>query len=70
MFLIKNINRVFRTYKTAIPQGRCFLNTGKPFVGIIVGMIATMLIHSSAATVALTISLFSVDLISFEVAVG
>lgn len=48
-----------------------FLKYGKnPFIGIIVGMVATMLIHSSAATVALTISLFSADLISFEAAVG
>jgi phosphate:Na+ symporter len=33
-------------------------------------MIATMLIHSSSATVALTISLFSADLISFQAAIG
>jgi len=41
-----------------------------PFLGIIVGAIATMLVHSSSATVALTISLFSADLIGFSAAIG
>lgn len=72
MFLgLKILNSSLPYIQNSDTARKMFLKYGQnPFVGIIVGMIATMLIHSSAATVALTISLFSVDLISFEAAVG
>lgn len=41
-----------------------------PLMGLLIGMVATMLVHSSSATVGLTIVLFNAGLISFEAAVG
>ncbi|NSW89584.1 MAG: Na/Pi cotransporter family protein [Firmicutes bacterium] len=41
-----------------------------PYLGLIIGMIATMLVHSSSATVGLTIVLFNGGLISFDAALG
>jgi phosphate:Na+ symporter len=41
-----------------------------PLIGLILGMITTMLVHSSSATVGLTIVLFNAGLISFESALG
>lgn len=41
-----------------------------PFLGLLIGMAATMLVHSSSATVGLTIVLFNSGLISFEAAIG
>lgn len=72
MFLgLKTLNASLPYIKDSEAARQMFLQYGKsPFLGIIVGMITTMLIHSSAATVALTISLFSADLISFPAAIG
>ena len=39
-------------------------------VGIFIGVVSTMLVHSSSATVAITIALFNSNLISFESALG
>ncbi|MDQ2086440.1 Na/Pi symporter [Herbivorax sp. ANBcel31] len=39
-------------------------------VGIIIGMISTMIVHSSSATVGITIALFNSNLISFATALG
>ncbi|MCX8128749.1 MAG: Na/Pi cotransporter family protein [Clostridia bacterium] len=48
-----------------------FKNFGQnPFIGLLIGMVATMLVHSSSATVGLTIILFNSGLISFEAAIG
>ncbi len=48
-----------------------FVNFGNnPYISLLVGMIATMLVHSSSATVGLTIILFNGGLISFPAAVG
>ncbi|MCX7922648.1 MAG: Na/Pi cotransporter family protein [Clostridia bacterium] len=41
-----------------------------PYIGLFIGMLATMLVHSSGATVGLTIVLFGSNLISFEAAMG
>ncbi|NLP14316.1 MAG: Na/Pi cotransporter family protein [Clostridium sp.] len=41
-----------------------------PLIGLVLGMVTTMLVHSSSATVGLTIVLFNADLISFESALG
>jgi len=41
-----------------------------PYMALVIGAIATMLVHSSSATVGLTIVLFNSGLISFEAAVG
>ena len=41
-----------------------------PFLGLILGMITTMLVHSSSATVGLTIILFNAGLINFDAAIG
>ncbi len=41
-----------------------------PFIGLIVGMIATMLVHSSSATIGLTIVLFNTGLITYPSAIG
>ena len=49
---------IFRTY------GR------NPAIGLALGMITTMLVHSSSATVGLTIVLFNANLISFDAALG
>lgn len=72
MFLgLKTLNSSLPYIKDSETARQLFLQYGQsPFLGIFVGMIATMLIHSSSATVALTISLFSADLISFQAAIG
>lgn len=72
MFLgLKTLNASLPYIQDSETARHLFLQYGhNPFLGLFVGMIATMLIHSSAATVALTISLFSADLISFYAAVG
>lgn len=72
MFLgLKTLNASLPYIKDNEMARQLFLKYGQsPFLGLFVGMIATMLIHSSAATVALTISLFSADLISFQAAIG
>lgn len=41
-----------------------------PYLGLVLGMATTMLVHSSSATVGLTIVLFNAGLISFEAALG
>lgn len=41
-----------------------------PYMGLLIGMITTMLVHSSSATVGLTIVLFNANLISFDAALG
>lgn len=41
-----------------------------PVIGLFIGMVITMLVQSSSATVGLTIILFSARLVSFEAAVG
>lgn len=41
-----------------------------PLIGLILGMVTTMLVHSSSATVGLTIVLFNANLISFDAALG
>lgn len=43
---------------------------GNPLLGLLLGMTTTMLVHSSSATVGLTIVLFNSGLISFEAALG
>lgn len=72
MFLgLKTLNASLPYIQDNETTRRMFLQYGhNPFLGIFVGMIATMLVHSSAATVALTIYLFSADLISFQAAIG
>lgn len=40
------------------------------YIGLLIGMVTTMLVHSSSATVGLTIVLFNSGLISFEAALG
>ncbi len=72
MFLgLKTLNASLPYIKDSETARQLFLQYGhNPFLGIVVGMIATMLVHSSSATVALTISLFSADLISFQAAIG
>lgn len=72
MFLgLKILNQSLPYIKDSEAARQIFLQYGQnPFIGILVGMVATMLIHSSSATVALTISLFSADLISFQAAIG
>ena len=72
MFLgLKTLNASLPYIKDSETARQIFLQYGQnAFLGLFVGMIATMLIHSSAATVALTISLFSADMISFYAAVG
>ncbi|HOS68505.1 MAG TPA: Na/Pi cotransporter family protein [Bacillota bacterium] len=72
MFLgLKTLNASLPYIQESETARQLFLQYGQnPFLGLFVGMIATMLIHSSAATVALTISLFSADMISFYAAVG
>lgn len=48
-----------------------FIKYGKnPYLALIIGMIATMIVHSSSATVGLTIVLFNGNLISFSAALG
>ncbi len=48
-----------------------FLNYGNnAFTCLIIGMVATMLVHSSAATVGITIVLFNAGLISFDAAIA
>ncbi len=48
-----------------------FIKYGKnPYLGMIIGMIATMLVHSSSATVGLTIVLFNGGLINLDAALG
>lgn len=42
----------------------------KPYTGLVIGMVATALVHSSSATVGVTIVLFNSGLISLEAAVG
>lgn len=72
MFLgLKILNASLPYIKDSETAREIFYQYGQnPFLGLIVGMVATMLIHSSSATVALTISLFSANLISFEAAIG
>ncbi len=41
-----------------------------PVLGVFIGFVTTMLVHSSAATVGLTIVLFNAGLISFDAAIG
>jgi phosphate:Na+ symporter len=43
---------------------------GNPYIGLLIGMITTMLVQSSSATVGLTIVLFNTGLISFDAAIG
>jgi len=48
-----------------------FLKYGKsPVAGLFIGMLATMLVHSSSATVGFTIVLFNAGLIDFSTAIG
>ncbi|HHY22888.1 MAG TPA: Na/Pi cotransporter family protein [Clostridiaceae bacterium] len=48
-----------------------FIKYGEnPYLGMVIGMIATMLVHSSSATVGLTIVLFNGGLINFYAALG
>jgi len=48
-----------------------FMEYGKsPYIGLAIGMITTMLVQSSSATVGLTIVLFNAGLISFSAALG
>jgi phosphate:Na+ symporter len=48
-----------------------FIKYGKnPYLGMVIGTVTTMLIHSSSATVGITIVLFNGDLISFYAALG
>lgn len=48
-----------------------FASYGKnPYFGLVIGIITTMLVQSSSATVGLTIVLFNAGLISFEAAIG
>lgn len=72
MFLgLKTLNASLPYIKDSETARQLFLQYGQnPMLGLFVGMITTMLIHSSSATVALTISLFSADLISFQAAIG
>lgn len=72
MFLgLKTLNASLPYIQDSEAARQIFLQYGhNPFLGILVGMVATMLVHSSAATVGLTIALFSVDLISFPAAIG
>jgi len=72
MFLgLKTLNASLPYIKDSEAARQLFLRYGQsPMLGLLVGMITTMLIHSSSATVALTISLFSADLISFQSAIG
>lgn len=41
-----------------------------PYLGLVLGMVTTMLVHSSSATVGITIVLFNSGLISFDAAIG
>ena len=41
-----------------------------PYIGLVIGLIATMMVQSSSATVGLTIVLFNTGLISLEGAIG
>ncbi|MCX7749272.1 MAG: Na/Pi cotransporter family protein [Clostridia bacterium] len=52
------VYRLFREYGT------------NPYIGVVLGMLTTMLVHSSSATVGITIVLFNSGLIGFEAAVG
>lgn len=72
MFLgLKTLNASLPYIKDSETARQLFLQYGQnPMLGLLLGMITTMLIHSSSATVALTISLFSADLISFQAAIG
>lgn len=48
-----------------------FIKYGEnPYLGMVIGMVATMLVHSSSATVGLTIVLFNGGLINFNAALG
>lgn len=48
-----------------------FMLYGKnPYIGLILGMVTTMLVQSSSATVGLTIVLFNTHLINFDAALG
>ncbi len=48
-----------------------FIKYGQnPFVGLIIGMLTTMLVQSSSATLGITIVLFNTQLISLESAIG
>jgi phosphate:Na+ symporter len=50
---------------------KIFSKYGKnPYIGLVIGLIATMLVQSSSATVGLTIVLFNTGLISLEGALG
>jgi phosphate:Na+ symporter len=72
MFLgLKILNASLPYIKESETAKLLFLQYGNnPFLGVFVGMIATMMVQSSSATVALTISLFSADLISLPAAIG
>jgi len=41
-----------------------------PYLGMVIGMVATMLVHSSSATIGFTIVLFNSGFISFDAAIG
>jgi len=41
-----------------------------PYIGLLIGLITTMLVQSSSATVGLTIVLFNASLITFDAAIG
>lgn len=58
---IKESKAVYELFKT---YGQ------NPFMGLVLGMITTMLVHSSSATVGLTIVLYNANLIGFEAALG
>lgn len=48
-----------------------FKTYGKnPYIGLAIGIVTTALVHSSSATVGLTIVLFNAGLISFDAAIG
>jgi len=72
MFLgLKILNSGVPLIKESETVYKLFLSYGKnPYAGLIIGIIITMLVQSSSATVGLTIVLFNAGLISFEAALG
>lgn len=72
MFLgLKILNSGVPLIKESETVYNIFLSYGNnPYAGLIIGIIVTMLVQSSSATVGLTIVLFNAGLISFEAALG
>ncbi|HHV98267.1 MAG TPA: Na/Pi cotransporter family protein [Clostridiaceae bacterium] len=72
MFLgLKILNTGVPLIKESETVYNLFLTYGKnQYTGLIIGIIITMLVQSSSATVGLTIVLFNAGLISFEAALG